>query len=126
MTRDTTNPRISKVGITDENLTGRGGLALFARYLERVGVLGILAGKFAFVRLSKKGLPLVDLFKQVLCFFLDGTSRHLTWFDELKGNHGYAGVIETAPEEKMTKATMETLRLDLLRQRCCNPPPIPA
>lgn len=97
MSKDTTNHRISKVGITDENLTGRGGVSLFSKYLTTIGILGILAEKFAFVRLSKKGLPLVDLFKQVLCFFFDGTSRHLTWFDHLQRDAGYAGAIETAP-----------------------------
>ena len=99
MGKDTTNPRISKVGITDETLTGRGGLALFSRYLERVGLLRILAGEFSFIRLSKKGLPLVALFKQILCFFFDGTSRHITYFDHLQRDAGYAGEIETVMEK---------------------------
>jgi hypothetical protein len=41
-----------------------------------------------------------EIFKQVLCFFVDGTSSHLSYFDALKGDPGYAATIET-PEESM-------------------------
>ena len=99
MNIDSTNQRIGKVGTTPDTLTGRGGLALFSRYLQKVGILGILAEKFALARLSKKGLSVWSLFKQALCFFFDGTSRHLTYFDELKRDAGYAGVIETAADK---------------------------
>lgn len=39
------------------------------------------------------------MFTQVICFFLDGTSRHLTWFDALKEEEGYARGIETNPDD---------------------------
>jgi len=70
--------------MTTDTITGRGGLALFSRYLETTGILDILNSKFGFVRKSSKGLPVWILFKQIFCFFLDGTSRHLTYFDQLK------------------------------------------
>jgi hypothetical protein len=40
-------------------------------------------------------LAITELFKQVLCFFVDGTSRRLTYFDQLREDEGYAGGIET-------------------------------
>ena len=49
------------------------------------------------MRRSGKGLPVTALFKQVFCFLLDGTSRHLVYFDDLKRDAGYAGTIETKP-----------------------------
>jgi len=49
------------------------------------------------MRRSRKGLPVTALFKQLFCFLLDGTSRHLVYFDELKRDTGYAGAIETKP-----------------------------
>ena len=37
----------------------------------------------------------MSFFKQVLCFMADGTSRHLSYFDQLADDPGYAGSIET-------------------------------
>lgn len=87
--------RINKVGTTTDTITGRGGLALFSRYLEATGILELLQSEFGFFRKSVKGLPIWLVFKQVFCFLFDGTSRHLTYFDQLKKDEGYAAVIET-------------------------------
>lgn len=83
---------------TDECLTGRAGLSLFARYIHTTGIVGSLAGRFAALRKNGKGLSPAELFHQLLCFFADGTNLHLTHFDELAEDPGYAGAIETAPE----------------------------
>jgi hypothetical protein len=80
-------------------LTGRGGLALFSRYLSKVNIYPLLLGFFGNIRKSKKGLQVWNMFKQIFCFFYDGTSRHLTYFDELKEDEGYASVIENSAEE---------------------------
>ena len=37
--------------------------------------------------------------EQILCFMADGTSRHLTYFDQLAQDPGYAGSIETDMKE---------------------------
>ena len=74
--------RINKIGTTSDTITGRGGIALFSRYLETTGILDILESKFGFLRKSSKGLAVWILFKQIFCFFFDGTSRHLTYFDQ--------------------------------------------
>lgn len=89
---------IDEIGTTSDKMTGRGGLSLFVRYLRNVGLWPHLERLFGSIRKSKKGLPVVELFKQVFCFLLDGTSRHLTYFDELAAEEGYAASIETAPE----------------------------
>jgi hypothetical protein len=91
--------RINKIGTTTDTITGRGGLVLFSRYLEMIGIFDILNSKFAFMRKSSKGLPIWILFKQIFCFFFDGTSRHLTYFDQLKNDKGYAAAIETKPSQ---------------------------
>jgi hypothetical protein len=94
--------RISKVEVTDDTLTGRGGLALFVRYLSSINVYGLLLEHFGWIRKSAKGIAVWNIFKQVFCFFYDGTSRHLVYFDQLKKDEGYAAVIENAPEEMLT------------------------
>jgi hypothetical protein len=70
-------------------------LALFSRYLEMTRILDILNSKFGFMRKSSKGFYVWILFKQIFCFFFDGTFRHLTYFDQLKNDKGYVAAIET-------------------------------
>lgn len=91
-------PIIQRIEQTSDTLTGRGGLALFSRYLRGSGILEQLDTLFGSIRESAKGQPVAELFHQILCFLLDGTSRHLVHFDALKKDEGYAGAIEMAPE----------------------------
>ena len=91
--------RICKLEVTTDTLSGRGGIALFCRYLEKVGIYALLLELFAMQRKSKKGLAIWKLFKQVMCFFFDGTSRHLTYFDQLAKDEGYQAVIEEEPKQ---------------------------
>lgn len=93
---------ISKVGITEDTLTGRGGLALFSRYIRHVGIFEHLEQLFGPLRKSGKGQPVSRLFHQLFCFLVDGTSRHLVHFDTLKEDEGYARGIETAPGEMVS------------------------
>jgi hypothetical protein len=87
--------KIRHIEITSDRLTGRAGLALFVAYLHSIQVFSWLDRWFGSIRKNKKGLAITELFKQVLCFFVDGTSRRLTYFDELCQDEGYAGSIET-------------------------------
>lgn len=98
---------IDKVGVTRDTLTGRGGMALFVRYLSRVNIYGPLLGSFGNLRRSEKGQPIWNIFKQVFCFFYDGTSRHLVYFDQLKRDGGYAAVIENTSSEMMGSHQMK-------------------
>jgi hypothetical protein len=107
MNKHTTSERICKVESTDDTLTGRGGLAIFNRYLCEVGVYEVLEGSFGHFRKSAKGLDTWRLFKQVFLFFFDGTSRHLTYFDELKKDKGYAGTVEERVENLASSHTIK-------------------
>lgn len=93
---------ISKVEITNDTLTGRGGLTPFVRYLSQINIYPILVGSFGHIRKSKKGVAIWNIFKQIFCFFFDGTSRHLTYFDAIKKDEGYAGAIENTSEEMLS------------------------
>ena len=94
--------RITSVGITTDTLTSRGGLSLFSRYLDGIGIWPTFARYFGSIRKNKKGQRIEDIIKQVLCFFVDGTSRHLVYFDQLKEDAGYAGAIESTPEQLLS------------------------
>mgnify|MGYP006286041291 FL=1 len=99
--------RINEVESTQERISGRGGLSLFVQYLEQIGILAFLEGAFGRIRKTKKGLPVAELFKQILCFFTDGTSRRLEHFDSLAKDPGYAGTIQTKPEAMASSHTVK-------------------
>lgn len=84
------NPVIHHIEETNDMITGRGGLAFFARYIEAIGIKADFSRMFGSMRKNKKGILITDLLKQFLCFFVDGTSRHLTQFDACKKDAAYA------------------------------------
>jgi len=98
MAKDTRFPhkkeqKISTIQPTDERLTGRAGLALFEAYVRSIQMLPLIERWFGSMRKNNKGLAITELFVQLFCFFMDGTCRHITWFDQLKDDDSYAGVI---------------------------------
>ena len=99
--------KIDKIGTTDDILSSRGGLAIFVRYLGSIGIFIHFSRMFGFMRRSRKGQEVSETFKQILCFFIDGTSRHLTYFDKLKQDSGYAAVIESGEENLMSSHAMK-------------------
>ena len=98
---------ISAIEATNELLTGRAGLSLFVAYLHQIQIFPIIDRFFGSMRKSKKGVEVFELVKQVLCFMVDGTSRHLTYFDQLSKDEGYAGSIETALEDMASSHRMK-------------------
>ncbi len=95
--------RISKVEITNDTLTGRGGIALFVKYVQAISIIALFLEKFGSLKKSSKGVALRNIFLQVLCFFFDGTSRHINYFDQLQEDAGYAAVLEV-PEAQMASS----------------------
>ena len=105
-TRVSNNPHeLKRIEVTYDTLTGRAGLSLFVRYLESVGINPLLDRLFGALRKSRKGLPVIEIFKQVFVFLLDGTSRHLCYFDTLKEDSGHAGVVESKSEDLLSSHT---------------------
>ncbi len=75
---------------------------MFVRYLRNIAIYPVLERLFGSIRKNAKGQPVAEIFKQVFCFLLDGTSRHLVYFDALKQDEGYAAAIETAPAQMLS------------------------
>jgi len=99
--------RISGIGITSDTLTSRGGLSLFVRYLDNIEIMPYMKRLFGGVRISRKGMSVEEIFKQLLCNFVDGTSRHLVYFDSLKEDEGYAHAIESSPGAMVSSHVMK-------------------
>jgi hypothetical protein len=99
--------KIHKLEVTDDTLTSRGGLAFFVKYLEAIGIVGLLLHKFAGIKKSIKGVSVQNLFLQMLYFFFDGTSRHLSYFDELQREEGYQAVVEMPAKQMASSHAMK-------------------
>jgi len=99
--------RIDEVQVTNDCLTSRAGLNLFSRYLRGIDLSPHLNRLFGSMRKNPKGAPIDALFKQVLCFLFDGTSRHLAHFDTMAKDPGYAAAIETGPGDMASSHTIK-------------------
>lgn len=97
--------KIANFTTTEEHFSGRAGLTPVSRYLDAVGITGIQASRFSFLKKNAKGTPLKSIFHQIICYFFDGTDLHMSRFDHLKKDTGYAGVIETTVEEMISSHT---------------------
>ena len=101
--------KVDRVEKTSEKLTDRGGLTPFVHFLRSREVADWLARQWSDLRQSKKGLPLSQVFKQILCFFMDGTNLSISHFDELADDPGYGRAIETAQEKMLSSDQVKRL-----------------
>lgn len=91
--------RIHSLEVTEDTLTSRGGLAFFVKYLQTIGIVPLLLSKFSGLKKTVKGVSVENLLCQILYFFFDGTSRHLSYFDELQKEEGYRAVVEMGKQD---------------------------
>ena len=93
--------KITKISSTSEKNSGRGGLSLFMRYVQNIGLYELFSKTVMPVlpRSSNKGLQLGQFIKQIIAFMIDGTETSISSFDTRKTDPGYASVIENTMEE---------------------------
>lgn len=99
--------KIDGIEVTNDTLTSRAGLTPFVRYIARVGIYPRLERLFGSLRKNRKSKKISDIFKQLFCFFADGTSRHITRFDELMRDEGYAAGIESSQEDMLSSHSVK-------------------
>ena len=91
--------KITKIDVTREKLSGRGGIFFFLRYVENIIFYPLFEKYFGFLRASAKGLPAYQFIKQLLAHFIDGTDMAMSSFDRRKGDESYAAVLENVPKQ---------------------------
>jgi hypothetical protein len=96
---DSKQAKISKVEITDDKISGRGGLFFVLRFIENIGFYTIFENLFGFVKGSRKGLPCSQIIQQILAFFIDGTNMSISSFDKRKNDKAYAATLENTPDQ---------------------------
>jgi len=79
-----------------------------------VGRLEQIASGFTELRKSRKSQPVAEVFKQVICFFFDGTRLHLVYFAHLKQDAGHSVVMESKPHGS-ARHGLTKLRVDVMR-----------
>lgn len=92
--------KITKIGITKDKISGRGGITFFLRYVDSLRMYNIIASIFSSLFIvGAKGLKLEQFLKQMFAFFIDGTDMSISGFDQKKKDSGYIAVLENAPEQ---------------------------
>ena len=92
--------KITKISVTKQKISGRGGITLFLRYVERTLFYNVINHVFSMLSVfGGKGLQLNQFVKQMLAFFIDGTDMSISGFDKKKKDEGYAAVLENSPNE---------------------------
>ena len=99
--------KISDVEITNDTLSGRGGLSLLLRYIDNTGIYSLIEEKFGHLRQSSKGVSIGECARQFMAFGMDGTNHSIARFDELKRDPGYAAVQERNIGELLSTASMK-------------------
>lgn len=74
----------NSIEATSDRLTCRAGIAGFAQYIETMGLPAKMAETFPNLKKSKKGIGTKDFFASTLCWLMNGESRHVSSFDDLK------------------------------------------
>ncbi|MBW6481154.1 MAG: IS1380 family transposase [Bacteroidales bacterium] len=87
--------KITKLSITNDKISGRGGLALILRYIAKTQLCVLISSVLLTkLKLHPKGLQLEQFLKQVFANLFDGTDMTMTGFDARKNDSGYAAVLE--------------------------------
>jgi hypothetical protein len=90
---------IQKIGITEDSLTNRGGLAFILKYLKNIKVFPLISEVFQGIRKSRKGKDIENIISQLMMFFIDGSKFTMTRFDELAKDIGYRKTIECSKSD---------------------------
>lgn len=91
---------ITKIGITNDKISGRGGLPLFLRYIETIGLYKLISCTIlSLLSMGSKGLGLQQFLKQMFAFFMDGTDMSISGFDNKKKDEGYAALLENKTDQ---------------------------
>ena len=88
------SPKFRKLEETPDCLTSRAGLIPFGIALDRSGIVDQIADTFADLRGSRKGINLLDVFKQILMYQVDGNYTGFSGFDVLKEEEAWCKLVD--------------------------------
>ena len=98
--------KIDSVETTNLDMSGRAGLALYLRYLEKSGMSDMLSEALSFLSKNKKGLSVESFITQMGAYFMDGTNHRISQFNQLKFDASYAKTLGLTQEELASSASI--------------------
>ena len=100
--------KITKIGLTNDKISGRGGLAFILRYIEKIELYSLISSVILKkIYVNPKGLQFQQFLKQIFAYFMDGTNMSMSGFDTKKNDQGYAAVLENKVSEMASSHQMK-------------------
>lgn len=100
--------KITKISVTNDKISGRGGLFLILRYLEKTNLFSVIISILTpIMKVYSKGLQLEQFLLQIFAFFFDGTDMTMSGFDAKKNDQAYAALLETKPSQLASSHQMK-------------------
>jgi len=112
--------KINKIEITNDKISGRGGLAFFLRYVEQIGFYELSEKVLGHIQISSKGLLLYQFIKQMLAYFIDGTYMSIESFNVRKKDSGYCALLENKEEEMSSSHQIKRFFRKLMNNKIGN------
>jgi len=97
---------IDGIGITEDMLTARAGLAPLSDFVRKSGVPAALS-RLCPVKKSAKGVADTLIYQQILVNFIDGTSPSLTHFDALSDDPAYLHCLGLDPRQAVSSHSVK-------------------
>jgi len=110
----TKQAKISKIEITSDKISGRGGLFFFLRYIENTGFFQLFEKQFHFLKSTAKGLSIFQFTKQLFVHFIDGTDISATGFDRRRNDEAYTSLLENRAEQMASSHQIKRMFRKLL------------
>lgn len=89
---------IDRIAVTTDTLSGRGGLALILRYIDKTGFFGFIHQRLGHLRGSSKGAAIHEIIRHILAAFIDGSDTTMEGFNRRRCAPEAAAVLETTRE----------------------------
>lgn len=102
MKHKSTGQQITTVEITEDKITGRGGLIFILRYLEKSKIFNLIETVLGDIRGNRKARPAEFMLRQIMAKMIDGSDNSIKGFDRLKKDEGYAAQIEIKKEDMVS------------------------
>jgi len=111
--------KISKIAVTNDKISGRGGLFFIIRYIENTQFYSLFSKTFGYIKTSSKGLSSYQFIKQMLAHFIDGSDMSMTAFDRRKQDVAYAALLDNRTDDMASSHQIKRFfgKLQLCPQR---------
>ncbi len=97
-----TGQQITTVEITEDKITGRGGLIFILRYLEKSKIFNLIETVLGDIRGNRKAKSSEFMLRQIMAKMIDGSDNSIKGFDRLRKDEGYAAQIEIKKEDMVS------------------------